>query len=495
MTELPPFRYETVPYKHQDIEFKQTRDYQYWALFWEMGTGKSKVCVDTMQWLYLKGEIDLCVIVAEKGYYQNWALSEIPTHFPKDVPIRVRVFKSAAKAEEQRLLREICRPEPGVLDVLVINIESMSGDNMSGTKFAEVVRKTHRSTLVILDESTTIKDPNSKRSKTLTSFGKRCQYRRILTGTPVAQSPLDIYAQANFLKHGLLGFQSYTAFRSFYTERVNVSIYVRGEERMVPKIIGYRELDDLADRMQPFSSRLCKSDCLDLPEKVYVPLYVDPTDDQAMHLRSLKKELLTIINNNLLTVENALSVLTKSLQIASGHIKDESGRVHRIPTNKTEALRSTLAQIPDGKKIIVWAYFREDVDIICETLQDMCPVFNYTGIMGADEREQSIKAFRNHEGKCVFLSSPRVAGKGLTLVESDYSFYYTNGFSLEQRLQSEDRNHRIGQVNRVTYYDAICRNSPDMKVVEALKNKRIVSETLLENITSFFTEDGDIITM
>lgn len=481
------FQYHTAPYDHQRMAFDQTKDYQYYAFFWEMGTGKSKIIVDTSQHLFVEGKIDSAIITAEKGYYLNWELNEYPIHWPTDLPIRIISFSNYTTSKNKKLQEEMVRPIPGVFDVLVMNIESMSSVNMSGMKYAERFRSAHKSTLMVVDESTTIKNPEAGRTKMTRILGHKCQYRRILTGTPITQGPIDIYSQAEFLKSGILGFGSFTSFRSFYTIRQPVPIRVAGgQQRVIQQVVGYRELDDLAMRLQPFSSRLLKKDCLSLPEKIYVPIFIEPTAQQIHHIERLKTELMTEIDNESVTVENALSVLTKSLQIAGGHIKNDDGDVMSINCNKGERLKQLIEDVHNDGKIIVWGYFQHDMEIIQNVLKDVCPVFEVSGRVDQNQRTQNIATFKEYKGKCVFLASPRVAGKSLTLVESNYCVYYSNGFNLEHRLQSEDRNHRIGQRNDVTYFDLICTGTPDVKVVAALKAKEIVSQAILSKIKTFF---------
>lgn len=477
------FQYATQPFDHQRASFESTRDYQYYAYFWEMGTGKSKVMIDTAQWLFVNERIDSMIVTAEKGYYMNWVLNEFPTHWPAHIPVRIIPYTSYLTAENKRNLETLLTPIPGVLDVLVINIEAMSGLSMNGAVFAEKFRSAHESTLMVIDESTTIKSMTAARTKVAIRIGHKCQYRRILTGTPITQSPLDLYAQCEFLKHQLLGFGSFSSFRSFYSIMAPVTV---GPNRQIIQTVGFRELDDLSRRVQPFSSRLLKKDCLTLPEKVYTPIYIDPTPDQLSHIRRLKQEAMTLVEQGLVTAENALTILTKSLQIAGGHLKDDDGRVHRIDCGKAKRLTELVREIPEGKKIIVWGYFREDMQVIHEALSEVCPVYEVSGRVDQEQRERNIESFRKNEGKCVFLASPRVAGKSLTLVEAEYSIYYSNGFNLEHRLQSEDRNHRIGQKNSVTYFDLICLETPDLKVVRALRAKEVLSRSVLDKLVAFF---------
>lgn len=481
--ENSPFNYVLAPYDHQRNEFESTRDYQYFAHFWEMGLGKSKITIDTAQWLWLKGNIDSMIITAEKGYYLNWLIDEFPKHWPSHLPVRIIPYSTPKNQEQRKRLDSLLTPKEGVLDVLLLNIEAISNKEYGGYNYACNFLNTHNATMMVIDESTTIKNPKANRTKNAISLGRYCAYRRILTGTPITQSPIDLYSQCDFLCKGVLGFATYTSFKSFYS--IIQPMYMGS--RTIFQTVGYRELDDLARRLQPFSSRLEKKDCLSLPEKVYSTIYVEPTILQKKLIDDLRDEAMAMIGGkSLVTVTNALSLLTKALQIASGHIKDEDGNTSRVDCTKPETLATLVEGIPADKKIIVWGYFHEDMQIIQEALKNICPVFECSGRVEQGLRMKAVADFKNHEGRCVFLASPRVAGKSLTLNEAEYVIYYSNGFNLEHRLQSEDRNHRIGQNSTVNYYDLVCLETPDIKVVHALKAKKNLADTVLDRLEQFF---------
>jgi SNF2 family DNA or RNA helicase len=486
--ENSPFTYVHPPFDHQRREFESTRDFQYFAHFWEMGLGKSKVSIDTIQWLWIHGRIDSVIITAEKGYYMNWITAEFPAHWPKHLPLRIRRF-SVKSVADKKAIDQMLTPIPGTLDILLMNIEGISNVSMKGFDFCKKFLKAHESTMMVVDESTSIKNPAAGKTKNAIHLGTLCTYRRILTGTPITQSPLDIFSQMEFLKKGVLGFNSKTSFNSFYSIRQQVNL---GPNRSFMQTVGYRELDDLGRRLQPVSSRLLKKDCLNLPEKVYTTITVDITPEQLEAMTKLREEAVLILGRNLVTIDNALGLLSKAQQIASGHILDDEKKVHRIPSNKIQALIEIIDQIPLDAKVIIWGYFREDMPLIQEALKGKLPVYEVSGGVLQDDRPIVVKQFQSDPGRCVFLASPRVAGKSITLNEASYVIYYSNGYNLEHRLQSEDRNHRIGQTSTVNYYDLVVRGTPDSKVVAALKGKKIISATILQEVKSYFEyEDRD----
>ena len=203
------FNYRTEPYAHQREALHHSYDKRNYAYFMEMGCGKSKVLIDNVVWLYEQGRIDTAVIVAPKGVYRNWETSEIPTHFPTDIPHEIYVWNpSPNKSQAERLKSGV--QERGVLRILLANVEGFATKKLP----AFVGAFTQGSNfLLAVDESTTIKNPKAKRTKTLVVFGKKAAYKRILTGSPVTKSPMDLYAQCGFMDEDLLGFDSYYSFQ------------------------------------------------------------------------------------------------------------------------------------------------------------------------------------------------------------------------------------------------------------------------------------------
>jgi len=254
------FVFKTEPYEHQLTALEKSCDKRQYAYFMEMGTGKSKVLVDNVTHLYAKGKINAVLIIAPKGVYRNWAKREIPIHMPDFIERQIYLWTPGESAKVMKEKEDLIKPSSEI-KFLVMNVEALS--TPKGVKFAWKFISNH-DTLMAVDESTTIKNPTAKRTKNIVKLGKYCYYRRILTGSPVTRSPLDIYTQCQFLDPALLGFSSYYSFRNRYALLVDRS----AGGRSFKQVVGFQNLEELNGLMQPFSYRVLKEDCLDLPDKV-----------------------------------------------------------------------------------------------------------------------------------------------------------------------------------------------------------------------------------
>lgn len=481
---FPPFKYRTTPYKHQDDAFILSRDREYYGFFWEMGLGKSKPVIDTAVHLFLRGEIDGVLIASDKGAYLSWYYDEIQKHIMDGIPFRKAFWSSYQRAEEKKQMEQVMAAQDNVLDFLCINIEALS----SPRAFNEAKRflENHYAMMVI-DESTSIKNHKAQRSKAAYKLGPLTAYRRIMTGTPITQSPLDLYGQCEFLKPGSLGFKSFVPFRSFFSRMMTVQM----GNRCFPKIIGYQNLDILSKTIQKFSDRKLKTECLDLPDKVYETVYIEHTPEQSRAYTELCDMAMLQFEQGLLTSTSALTTINKLMQINSGHVKLDDGVVVDFPNNRIPTLLGLLEDIPG--KVIIWCNFQRDVELIIAALsenKDGYPV-HYYGKTSGDERQAAINSFRNDPRCKWFVGTAATGGKGITLVEANTTIYYSNGYNLEDRLQSEDRNHRIGQKKTVTYLDFVTPKTVDARILKALKAKKDLASQVLDVFPQLLARDGD----
>ena len=441
----------------------------------EMGTGKSKVLIDTIGILYGKGAINAVVIVAPKGVYRNWSTKEIPDHLPEYVDRHVAVWSPAPRKQEKADLVKLFHTDLDKLKIFIINVEAFS--TAKGVKFTENFILGHQ-VLFAVDESTTIKNPKASRTKAITKLAKNTKYRRILTGSPITQSPLDLYSQTEVLETNLLGYTSYYSFQNHYGEVVNR--YFGG--RTVRQVVGYRNLDELSQKLDSFSYRVLKSDCLDLPEKLYIRRDVTLTAEQKKLYAELKELAITeLANQETVSVTNVLTQLLRLHQIVCGHIKSDDGTETPINNNRIDELIEVIAEMQG--KIIIWANYRQNILEIVETLQGLFgadAVASYFGDTTPDERERVIKKFQDPNSSLrFFVGNTQTGGYGITLTEAQNVIYYSNNFDLEKRLQSEDRAHRIGQKNNVTYVDLVAKDTVDEKIVTALRNKLDLAQEVL----------------
>ena len=477
-----PHQHSLTPFKHQEQEFHKTKNKKNWALFWEMGTGKSKVIIDTAVHLFNEGEIDGVLIIAPKGGYLNWRDSEIPAHLHSSIPHRIAIWASVMNKKEQWEYSQIIKPQDNLLDFFIINVEAMSSSR--ATIAIENFIKSHY-VLGVVDESTTIKSMKAQRTKALLKLRDKMDYRRILSGTPITQNPLDLYSQTEFLSRGLLGFRTYTEFRSYYAIMMNITI---SAGRSFPKILGFRNLDNLRSDIQKFGSRITKKECLDLPEKIYEMWYVDHTPEQHQIYHQLRDEaVVSFENGEISSITEALTAVLRLSQVNSGFLKGDDGGIHRIPSMRSQALIDVIKQV-EGK-VLIWARFHEDMNQIREALTNEFGPNSfgfYYGETSDKQRAETLRRFRLDDTCRFFVGSQAAGGMSLTLTEASTVIYYTNDYSLHNRLQSEDRAHRIGQRNNVTYIDLVTPKTIDEKILKAIRSKKDLASSVLDDFRELF---------
>ena len=448
-----------------------SKDQESFALFMEMGTGKSKVILDTASYLYDNGKIDTLLIVAPKGAYRNWHLNEIPSHLANHIIYRYAIWSASPRKKEKQYLEDIVRAGDE-LRIVIMNVEAFSSPK--GVKWATSFLNTSRAMMVI-DESTTIKNPTAKRTKAIIKLGTMAKYRRILTGEPVTRDPLDLYSQCEYLDEFHLGFSSFYTFRNRYAIMVNMNL----GNRSFKKVTGFQRMDELNDLLRKFSFRVKKDDCLDLPEKTYQYRYVDMTKEQEKAYQEMKDICMTTTKDTVVTVPNKLAMLGKLHQIVCGHIIDNDGKISYIKNNRMEALLEVTEEVDN--KCIVWACYRADLKNIAEQLRKKYgddSVVEYWGDTDDKQRKENIKAFMTGTPK-FFVANPATAGFGLNLQVANTVIYYSNSYNLEHRLQSEDRCHRIGKKLNVHYIDLTTLKTVDNLIIKALKGKKDIARQVM----------------
>ena len=446
------------------------------ALFMEMGTGKTKVAIDNMAMLYDNGKINGALIIAPKGVYKNWYSQEIPDHLPTHIqPITV-LWKSLINKTQQKELDKLFQTGHD-FHILVMNVEAFS--TKKGVDFAARFLNCHN-TFMVIDESTTIKNPGAKRTKNIVGLGKYAKYRRILTGSPVTKSPLDLYKQCEFLDEYLLDHSSYYTFRTRYAVMRKANF----NGRSVEIVVGYKNLGELSEKLKPFSYRVLKDDCLDLPKKTFMKRVITLSAEQDKVYQQMKKMALAQLNGKMVTTASALTQLMRLHQITCGHFTADDGSIQTIKNNRLSELTDLLDEV-EGKAII-WAHYQYDVKeivkaIIKEHGEDS--IVTYYGLTPQDERQNNIKKFQS-DPKCRFLvGTPSTGGYGLTLTAASTMIYYSNGYDLEKRQQSEARIDRIGQEKPMTYIDIIFEETVDERIVKAIrKNINIATEIMGEQL-------------
>ena len=461
------YKFKTEPYEHQKDALGKCWNKEAFAIFAEMGTGKTKIALDNACILYNKGKIDRVLVIAPKGAYMTWVEQEIPTHVPDYIEKKVLAWKQSTSQKYKAQLKDIINSEDYRLKIMVMNVESFS--TKKGTDFARLflIGKS----MMIVDESTTIKNPQAKRTKSILKLGKDTKYRRILTGSPVTRSPMDLWSQMDFLDPEILEQSSYYAFRTRYA--IMVTSNAAGGTHTYQRIVKFQNLKQLGQLVSPHSYRILKKDCLDLPDKVYIKREIELSDEQKEAYSGMKANAMAILKGQSTTAVNVLTQLIRLHQITCGHMKTDAGHTIDLHSNRIDELMQILGETTG--KVIIWANYIHDIEKIEANIafefgeNSKC---TYYGKTPSDKRQECINNFQDPNSSVrFFIGNTQTGGYGITLTAASTVIYYSNNYDLEKRIQSEDRAHRIGQKNKVLYIDLMAKGTVDQKIIQSLRSK------------------------
>ena len=464
------YPYKTIPYEHQRSALNQSAEKVQWAYFMEMGTGKRKVTIDNMAYLYLKKQITSALIIAPKSVYTVWEI-EIETHMPEDV--KYKIFKwNIDKPKDLIKLNKY-----DYFRIFLINVEALS--TKRGFEGCIDYLSKNKLNFVALDESTTIKNRSAKRTKNILRLRSLSHIRRILTGSPITKSPLDLYTQCQFLSPELLGFSSYLAFRNRYAEMTDIPVG-SGRYISVPKY--YKRIEELEIRLKQFSTRIRKDQCLDLKPKIRQKRYIELEGESKKIYDRLRTSALAIVEDSTISFSNKLTEIIKLHQVCNGFTKDDEGKILNLHELKLKALEEIIEET-DGK-IIIWANYLWNIHQINHFLKVRYGEESTVSIFGevnVEDRKKAVERIQTDEKTRFMVGNPTTGGFGLTLTACNTVIYFSNNYNLEVREQSEDRAHRIGQKGSVLYIDIVARNTLDEAIMKSLTNKgQIAAKTLGE---------------
>jgi len=464
------YPYKTEPYEHQKNALSQSAEKTEWAYFMEMGTGKTKVTIDNIAYLYLQRKITSVLIIAPKSVYTNWE-SEIETHMP-DV-LKYKIYKwNIDKPKDYFKMDE--SPD---LKIFLINVEALS--TKRGYQACVEYLLKNKLNFVALDESTTIKNRSAKRTKNILSLAKVSHIKRILTGSPITKSPLDLFTQCAFLSPELLGFHSYLAFRNRYAEMTDIPVG-SGRYISIPKY--YKRLDELEEKMKSFATRIRKDQCLDLKPKVRSKRYIELEGDGKKIYERLKHHALAIVEDSTISFSNKLTEIIKLHQVCNGFTKNDDGEIMQLHKSKLNALDEIFEET-DGK-VIIWANYLYNIheirDFLTKKYGEDSTVCIY-GAVDVEDRQDAVKRIQEDDKTRFLIANPTTGGFGLTLTACNTVIYFSNNYNLEVRMQSEDRAHRLGQKGTVVYIDIVAKGTLDEAIMKSLTSKgQIAAKTLGE---------------
>ncbi len=464
---------KTTAMAHQTTVVDASWESEYYGLFMEQGTGKTWCTIATAVRLFRAGKLDTVIVLAPNGVHDNWALNEIPTHSAlSDDEQAVAVWHSSDGLRKQNRMTEIIETAGPKLLWILANIEALRTQ-----RFIDLLsRITMRTVMTVVDESTVIKNPKAIVTKAAIKLGDASTYRRILSGTPMSQGPLDLWSQCRFLSKTALPYTSWTAFKcEFATEEV---INLGPHRPSFVKITGYRNQSLLSNLIRKFSHRVLKKDCLDLPDKVYSTVYVEMTPEQKTIYKDLVSKAVAELNPGVIAVTTALALIMRLQQVVLGYAPNETGELVPIPCERIGALVSATEGMTG--KAIIFCRFKEDVRrILAAIATNSEQAVEYHGDIDTESRSHAIKSFQEDPEVRWFVAT-NAAARGLTLTAAENVIYYSQGYSLEARLQSEDRAHRIGQTKTVIYTDLVARGTVDEQIIRALKSKKELADVVID---------------
>jgi len=446
-------KYEAFPYQFEAV--KAIRDLEYAAVFYEMGLGKSKIAIDLMLYWLEKGVVDTILYVAKKSLLYNCE-KEFGLH----------TFIKPKLLTQNRNSNFFVFNAPSRL--VLTNYEVLTSEFERLKLFLQA-----RNVAVVLDESAKIKNPDSSITEAAFALGPLFRKRVIMTGTPVANRPYDLWAQIFFLDQGESLGCDFGEFKRKADLAVDLYQDVGAQQRLE------NFLDDLFSRISHFTIRKTKnSGVLQLPEKEIRTVYVDCERQQYDLYCQFKDELRAVVVKEGIPVEdNADQVLKRLLrlvQIASNpHLVDQS---YRQNPGKFDVLNDLVSSISTkDEKCIVWTSFVENVDWLCEELRRFgtCKIH---GKMDMDRRNKAVDSFLSDPDVRVLVATPSAAKEGLTLTVANHVIYFDRSFSLDDYLQSQDRIHRISQTRRCYVYKLILKDSIDEWVDLLLEAKHLAAQ-------------------
>lgn len=342
-------------------------------------------------------------------------------------------------------------------------IESMSSSNRVIAAANELITD---KTMVICDESSYIKGHRAKRTERITYISERAKYRLALTGTPLSQGVVDLFAQMRFLSPAILGYSSFYSFAANHLEY---------SDKFPGMVVRAHNLKYLAAKIQPYVYQVTKDECLDLPDKVFSYRAFDMTREQKKWYHDVKTEILSSIfeDDDPYAMRYAIFRLFTALQEVTSGFLNRDGKLHEFPSERPAMLVDVVKSLPEGEKIVVFCKFQYDLDTIKEALSTEFgadSVAAFDGRCSEKKRNNEIDRFRREARFLAMTQS--TGGHGFNLQDAArYAIFYNNGFKYSERLQAEDRLHRIGQEHRVTYIDLYCMSGIEQKIDEALTKK------------------------
>lgn len=458
------------PYQHQKIAFnfalQKLEEQGCAALLMDMGLGKSLTSIAITGQLFNDKKIERVLVVCPTSIIGVW-LEEFKKFADFDYCIEAIIGTTMSKRKDK--LKLLCHKIG--LKVAIINYEA--------TWRMEKELNTYKPDIIICDESQKIKNPSASQSKTIHRLGVKAKYKIILTGTPVQNSPMDVFSQWKFLDPNIFGLSFYT-FRNHYA--VMGGYYNH-------QILRYKNMDELTSKAHSVAYRITKEEALDLPEQIFLNRYCELEPTARRIYDTVVKESYAELMDGEITATNVLTKLMRLSQIAGGHVKDDEGRMQVISKSKLNELKDIMEDviIDNKKKLVIFARFIPEIESIKSLAREMDIRYSYiTGEIKTEERSEMCSKFQNDNNIKLFIAQIQTAGLGITLTAADTAVFYSLDFNYANYSQAIARTHRIGQKNTCTYINLIATETVDEKILKALESKQDIAKNIVDNWRDYF---------
>lgn len=474
---MSKFPYKGTPRPHQIRALKKAWPMRAFAYFHSMRSGKTYTTINLAAARFRAGQIKGLLVVCPTPIKKVW-LRELDKWSPCEID---GIFIESGMGK-MNIARFMAKQSPDRLKVMVVGVEALSQGSAFGyaKDFVDSMPA-----MMVIDESSKIKNHSSSRTEKCFDLGGRSEYRLVLTGTPITQGLHDLYSQMMFLDQSIIGCKSYFQFRNRYC-------IMGGFENR--SILGYQFEHDLLDKVRPYVDVVTKEEAMPhLLENDYLDLEVEPTKQQLDAIRQLKDLMEAEQDGKTITVSTVMERLTRYQQVLGGHFpfEDEDGAYQAEPIKgknpKLEALLDYIEPIDVDTKVIIWARFRPELELIASRLRDaygVGSVAEFHGGLDDNERQRQADEFQNGNRRFI-VSNPQCGGMGQEWSAADVAIYYSNEFSYENRKQSEERTIHADKRKSIMYVDIISNHTADKMITKALAKKQSMAEFVEGNLSEF----------
>lgn len=450
-------------WSHQKTALDRFGDTKSFALFWEMGSGKTKVAIDIVRHRLAQGQINKALIFTPSMVIPHW-IREFK-RFAPELTVLPIVGSRAAK------INSMCT----LANVYITNYETLT---FLAKELNIFVLGT---TFIVFDESTRVKHHESKRSKTAREISLITQHKCILTGTPVTNSLFDIWNQMFLLDGGFRLGKNFWIFRQglFHAVDRNKYIWVPNDGTE----------DKIRKAMSNIGSVLKKEDCLDLPPKVYRKIDVPMNDYTKGLYEEFAQNLILQFGDSKVEGQTVLTEMIKAHEIVNGFVIASNNEAIPIASAKIEALIELLSEELYGEQVVIWCSYRHLIERLFQEIRKAMPNVAVRTLYGETPRDERLvleddwKAKKFH----ILVANQDVGGYGINLTPCNVAIYFCNNFKVETRVQSEDRIHRPGATaDKVTIIDMVVPNSADQTVYSSLMRKTSIASSMM-TVKDMFT--------